>query len=216
MYSCSASIWSQLQENDDDTSHVGDPTSQSSSSETMQRKELEPEAVTMSHACESELSSIDAHHSEPLSGEHCHDVDSTDASENGSTNQAPRSQSSTRLDSVVAAVTTSMSKQSSDESNTDELSPATRSADSDRTQWTSARVVEIRVPSSPVSTNSRKSAAKSHSIVLNPLHAAKEIWLSFVRRAYRKFGKDLLSDMDLRWRTRFHACSGVETNRCCS
>jgi hypothetical protein len=36
----------------------------------------------------------------------------------------------------------------------------------------------------------------------NPLHSAKTIWLSFVRRAYRKFGKERLSDVDLRWRTR--------------
>ncbi len=38
------------------------------------------------------------------------------------------------------------------------------------------------------------------SIALAPRHPAKAIWLGFVRRAYRKFGKDMLSTVDLRWK----------------
>jgi len=38
------------------------------------------------------------------------------------------------------------------------------------------------------------------SVALAPRHPAKAIWLGFVRRAYRKFGKDMLSTVDLRWK----------------
>jgi hypothetical protein len=51
----------------------------------------------------------------------------------------------------------------------------------------------------------------------HPLHSAKVVWLSFVRRAYRKFGKQMLSDVDLRWRTRGASGAGgcMETHRRC-
>ena len=56
-----------------------------------------------------------------------------------------------------------------------------------------------------VSSSSGHTVSRSRSAGLaaqHPLHSAKAIWLGFVRRAYRKFGKEMLSDVDLRWRTR--------------
>jgi hypothetical protein len=56
------------------------------------------------------------------------------------------------------------------------------------------------MPSLPAAAVSRNNP--TNPVVQNPPQAAKEIWLGFVRRAYRKFGKEMLSDMDLRWKTR--------------
>ena len=114
------------------------------------------------------------------------DVDSRlGAAERGPQTRVQQARSynhSSSVDSEVAALASH--GQSSDEPHKDEL-------------YVTAAVTS---QSSSASVTSRSRPAGS--VALDPLHPAKAIWLGFVRRAYRKFGKEMLSTVDLRWRTR--------------
>ncbi len=126
------------------------------------------------------------------------DVDSElDATERAPQTKAQQAQFYTHSSSVGSAVVAfSPHEQSSDEPHKDELHAAAAIT----TQSSSGPEATVTTQSSSSTATSR--SRPTGSVALDPLHPAKAIWLGFVRRAYRKFGKDMLSTIDLRWRTK--------------
>ncbi len=113
------------------------------------------------------------------------DVDSTlDTADKGPQTRAQKAQSHTHLSSEGSGIAHASHGQSSDELRRPELYVAAAAT----TQY----------PPGPAASRSRSAG----SVALVPRDPAKAIWLGFVRRAYRKFGKDVLSTFDLRWKKR--------------